>query len=169
VSDAAHPVDGGTAFPTPEVSPGFVLWRATLVWQRAVAAALAPLDLTHVQFVLLACAWWLDGDPRQADIAGQAGTDAVMTSEVLRRLERKGLVERRPDPSDARARRIRVTPEGVALARRAVAAVESVDAAVLGELDPGVIRVLGGIAGIGAPETTTGPDAEASGPVGNRA
>jgi hypothetical protein len=35
-------------------------------WQREITAALAPLGLTHVQFVLLAAAWWLNsrGDCR---------------------------------------------------------------------------------------------------------
>ncbi|BCW81807.1 hypothetical protein NicSoilC5_38260 [Arthrobacter sp. NicSoilC5] len=36
----------------PGESPGFLLSRATLRWQREGAAALAPTDLTHVQFVL---------------------------------------------------------------------------------------------------------------------
>ena len=38
----------------PEESPGFLLSHVTLRRQREVAAALAPLNLTHVQFVLLA-------------------------------------------------------------------------------------------------------------------
>jgi hypothetical protein len=41
----------------PNESPGFLLWHARLRWQRDIAQALAPLDLTHVQFVLLACTW----------------------------------------------------------------------------------------------------------------
>jgi hypothetical protein len=40
-------------------NPGFLLWRATLRWQREVAAALRPLGLTHPQFVVLASTWWL--------------------------------------------------------------------------------------------------------------
>jgi hypothetical protein len=40
----------------PDKSPGFLLWQVTLRWQRKVTIALAPLDLTHVQFVLLATA-----------------------------------------------------------------------------------------------------------------
>src|SRR5260370_30828241 len=32
-------------------SPGFLLWQVTLRWQRDIATALAPLDLTHVQFI----------------------------------------------------------------------------------------------------------------------
>jgi hypothetical protein len=39
----------------PNDSPGLLLWHATLRWQRGIARALQPLDLTHVQFVLLTC------------------------------------------------------------------------------------------------------------------
>lgn len=116
---------------TPETSPGFLLWHTTLRWQREVAAALAPLGLTHVQFVLLACTWWLNsqgGHPNQMTVAGQAGTDVKMTSQVLRLLEQKGLIEREVDPADTRAKRLRVTPAGVELAPRAIAAVEAADA-----------------------------------------
>jgi DNA-binding MarR family transcriptional regulator len=115
----------------PEESPGFLLWHVTLRWQREIAAALAPLDLTHVQFVLLAATWWLNlrgEDPNQLGVARQAGTDVKMTSEVLRKLEAKGLIVRAVDAADTRARRLRVTKRGGELAVRAVAAVEGVDA-----------------------------------------
>ncbi|MBB4986033.1 MULTISPECIES: MarR family winged helix-turn-helix transcriptional regulator [Streptomyces] len=115
----------------PGASPGFLLWHATLRWQRDIAAALAPLGLTHVQFVLLACAWWLNTQgehPNQLALARQAGTDVKMTSQVLRTLETKGLVAREVDPTDTRAKRLRVTDAGAALAPRAIAAVEEVDA-----------------------------------------
>ncbi|MGW5284223.1 MarR family winged helix-turn-helix transcriptional regulator [Streptomyces collinus] len=116
---------------SPGDSPGFLLWHATLRWQRDIAAALAPLDLTHVQFVLLACTWWLNTQgehPNQLALARQAGTDVKMTSQVLRNLEHKGLVEREVDPADARAKRLRVTDTGAELAPRAIAAVERADA-----------------------------------------
>jgi DNA-binding MarR family transcriptional regulator len=119
----------------PEQSPGFLLWHVTLRWQRAIAAALAPLDLTHVQFVLLATAWWLNArgdDPNQLSLARQAGTDVKMTSEVLRKLEGKGLVLRTVDPADTRARRLRVTERGADLAARSLAVVETVDAEFFG-------------------------------------
>ena len=73
--------------------PGFVLWHATLRWQRMVTAALKPIGLTHVQFVLLASAWFLEdrtGPPSQRELAEHAGTDAMMTSQVLRSLESGG-------------------------------------------------------------------------------
>jgi DNA-binding MarR family transcriptional regulator len=115
----------------PNDSPGFLLWHATLRWQRGIAQALAPLGLTHVQFVLLACTWWLNdqGDhPTQIALAAQAGTDVKMTSQVVRNLERKGLIEREVDTADTRARRLRVTDRGARLAPEAIAVVEEVDA-----------------------------------------
>jgi DNA-binding MarR family transcriptional regulator len=123
----------------PDRSPGFLLWHATLRWQRAVAASLAPLDLTHVQFVLLASTWWLNehGErPSQVALAAHAGTDVKMTSQAIRSLERKGLVEREIDPVDTRARRLRVTRRGGRLAPRAIAAVERVDAEFFAETEP---------------------------------
>ena len=115
----------------PAESPGFLLWHATLRWQREIARALTPLGLTHVQFVLLASAWWLNQqgeEPSQVALAAFAGTDVKMTSQVIRSLERKGLVERDVDVSDTRARRLRVSRQGARLAPRAIATVEKVDA-----------------------------------------
>jgi DNA-binding MarR family transcriptional regulator len=115
----------------PGASPGFLLWHLTLAWQRAVTAALAPIGLTHVQFVLLACTWWLTehgSPPNQLEVARQAGTDVRMASEVVRKLEAKGLLTREVDASDTRARRLRPTATGARLAREAIEAVEQVDA-----------------------------------------
>lgn len=124
--DQAHGVPIGG----PDYSPGFWLWHATLRWQREIAAVLAPLDLTHVQFVLLSCAWWINDHgqvPNQLALARQAGTDVKMTSEVVRKLEVKGLLVRETDPRDTRARRIRITPAGVTVALRAITEVERAD------------------------------------------
>ncbi len=121
----------------PSESPGFLLWHATLRWQRGISQALAPLDLTHVQFVLLACAWWLNQQgqhPSQIALASFAGTDVKMTSQVLRSLERKGLVEREVDRADTRALRLRVTRRGARLAPRAIAVVQQVDAEFFDEV-----------------------------------
>jgi len=115
----------------PERSPGFLLWHVTLRWQRAMVAALSPLELTHVQFVLLASTWWLNeqgADPNQLALARHAGTDVKMTSQVLAKLEAKELLRREVDPGDTRAKLLRVTPAGARLARRAIEVVERADA-----------------------------------------
>jgi DNA-binding MarR family transcriptional regulator len=121
----------------PNDSPGFLLWHATLRWQRGIAQALRPLDLTHVQFVLLACTWWLNEQgerPTQIALAAQAGTDIKMTSQVVRSLERKTLIEREVDAADTRARRLQVTKRGAELAPRAIAIVEQVDSAFFADI-----------------------------------
>ena len=127
-----------TRFSGPSESPGLLLWRTTMRWQRAMTAALAPLDLTHVQFVLLASAMWLgrNGEPpNQVQLAAQAGTEVKMTSDVVARLEAKGLIAREADPRDSRAKVIRVTPAGAAAAQRAIVAVETADAAFFEPVD----------------------------------
>jgi DNA-binding MarR family transcriptional regulator len=102
-----------------------------LSWQRRIRSALAPHELTHVQFVLLASLWWLEDHgpepPTQARLARQAGTDPMLTSQVLRKLEVRRLLERAPDPTDTRARRLRLTPAGRDLVARALADVERAD------------------------------------------
>jgi DNA-binding MarR family transcriptional regulator len=110
-------------------STGLLLWQVTNAWQAAQRAALRPFDLTHVQFVLLASLAWAGEDQplTQRQLADHARTDKMMTSQVLRTLEAKGLIERRSHPADARARSLTATPAGVHLASRANAAVEQVD------------------------------------------
>jgi DNA-binding MarR family transcriptional regulator len=136
----------------PEHSPGFLLWQVTLAWQRAMRTALAPHELTHVQFVLLTTTWWLgkgEMPPTQQRLAGQAGTDTMMTSQVVRKLADRGLLVREPDPADARARRLRITESGLALVAKALADVERADAeffAALGDTTPGFVTSLAKLA-----------------------
>ncbi|MFT3715923.1 MAG: MarR family transcriptional regulator [Gordonia sp. (in: high G+C Gram-positive bacteria)] len=125
-----------TEFRDADGSPGLALWRATNAWQRSIRAALAPHGLTHVQFVLLASLTWMDrSEPvTQRELATHAGTDVMMTSQVLRTLETKGLITRSPHPSDGRAIVLAPTPAGIALANRANTDVEAADQVYFGTL-----------------------------------
>jgi DNA-binding MarR family transcriptional regulator len=123
---------------TPVNSAGFLLWHATLRWQRLVTASLRPLGLTHVQFVLLAGCWWLtrEGEPpSQIELADHAGTDVKMTSQVVRKLEQRGLITRTQDTNDSRVKRLAVTKSGAALAVKAVAVVEAADAQYFADVE----------------------------------
>lgn len=126
----------GSEFTDAADSPGLMLWRVTNAWQAAQRAALQPFALTHVQFVLLASLTWLQSDASvtQRRLADHAHTDPMMTSQVLRALETKGLVCRSPHPVDARARALTVTPDGASLANAANTAVEDVDRTFFGPL-----------------------------------
>ena len=134
---AAHPRETLFAFESPDDSPGFLLWQVSHLWQRKIKAALDPLELTHVQFVLLASVAWLghaDDALTQVKLAAHARTDVMMTSKVLRTLESKGLIRRAPHPDDTRANVLATTVEGDALLSRAVRVVEVVDQEFFGGL-----------------------------------
>jgi DNA-binding MarR family transcriptional regulator len=121
----------------PGDTAGFLLWRTTLRWQRAIATALRPLGLTHVQFALLSSVRNLARDgvrPNQRQVADHAGTDVMMTSQVLRTLESRGLVTRVADATDARAKRLVVTGDGVRLADYAASVVQAADRAFFAEV-----------------------------------
>jgi DNA-binding MarR family transcriptional regulator len=143
----------------PSDSPGFLLWHVSLRWQRNLNAALAPLELTHVQFILLGCTWWLNEQgltPNQLAVASLAGTDPKMASEVLRKLESNGLIERRSDGQDGRAKRLEVTARGTELLSKAIPVVEHADATLFGENASGLIPVLRTLAGVESwPRVTT--------------
>jgi DNA-binding MarR family transcriptional regulator len=118
-------------------SSGFLLWQVTALWQRSVVAALRPHGLTQVQYALLASLLWLSRTEEQiaqARLARHAKLDVMMTSQVLRALEARGLLKRRPHPTDTRAKVLHLTAAGRATATRAVPAVETADAAFFSAL-----------------------------------
>lgn len=139
-----------TAYPSAGDSPGLLLWQVTNRWQSAVRSALQPFELTHVQFVLLASLTWLsrEGPVTQKRLADHAVTDPMMTSQVLRALEKRGLVGRDVDLADRRARAVRVTAQGAELANAAVVAVERCDRDFFGALGaalPPFVAALGAL------------------------
>ena len=80
--------------PSAEQSPGFLLWRVSNLWRKAIEAVLKPLGLTHPQFVILAVIDWLtDKGANQEEIERQAVLDTKTTSHLLRSLQVKGLIE----------------------------------------------------------------------------
>ncbi|CAH1226024.1 putative HTH-type transcriptional regulator [Paenibacillus allorhizoplanae] len=122
-----------------EESPGFMLWQVTNIWQKAIRKALDPFELTHPQFVLLFSCKWLNekndhSGITQVQLAQHAQMDVNVTSQVLRTLEKKGYIERRPHPTDSRANVISVTKSGDVIASQAVRAVEEEDRAFFSDL-----------------------------------
>jgi MarR family transcriptional regulator for hemolysin len=55
----------------------------------------------------------------QVSLANCIDTDQMTVSGIVSRLEKRGLIERYPDPNDSRAKLARLTPTGVELVTRA--------------------------------------------------
>jgi len=123
-------------FEGPEQSPGFLLWQVSTKWRREIEAALATLNLTHPQFVLLASLGWLTrhNTVTQIELARHCNTDVNMTSKVLRSLEQKGYIERHRREGDERSKLPKLTEKGAKLVKHAIPIVEKVDEDFFGKL-----------------------------------
>jgi DNA-binding MarR family transcriptional regulator len=109
--------------------------------QRRVVTALAEHDVTLPQFDVLATLRFSEGVTQQ-ELAERLLVTKGNVCGVLDRLERLGWVERRPDPKDARANRLFLTPAG----RKKVGAVlpkhDALVAGVMGTLPGPDVRTL---------------------------
>jgi len=118
-------------------SPGFLLWQVTTLWQRHIAAVLHPYALTQTQFALLASILWLSQrttEIRQVTLARHAKLDVMMTSQVLRTLERRGFLTRTVHPDDPRAKSLALTKKGTALTLTVIPLVEDADQVFFADL-----------------------------------
>ena len=110
---------------------GFLLWQAANSWQRAQRTALAPFDVTPVQLLLLAGLGELsarsDGPVTQAALARYCRCDVMMTSQVVRGLEHRGLIKREINTSDARAHAVVLTRKGEVCAAESTQVLAAVD------------------------------------------
>ena len=123
---------------------GYLLWQAVNRWQRVQKQALAPFDLTPVQFLLLSGARELGaaGDPpTQAVLARHCRTDPMMTSQVLRALEKERLVARHAHDGDGRAVAVEVTEAGQSVVTAAIEAVDRAEGRVFRRAGAQRIRV----------------------------
>lgn len=93
--------------------------RAARRVARRFDAALRPFGLTNGQFSLMV-ALNQPVPPQIGRLAPFLGMDPSTLTAAVKPLARRGLLNVEPDPDDRRSRRLRITPEGVALVRQAV-------------------------------------------------
>lgn len=94
---------------------GFLLWKIMRLWQRERQKGLDEFNTTVSQLELLAGIHYLSlelGEVTQIVLSQETGIDPMTTSTILRNLEKKGLVSRRPSKTDTRARSVFSTNEG---------------------------------------------------------
>lgn len=110
---------------------GYLIWRVVNLWQKTQRAVLAPFELTPVQFLLLSGLAELAAEAvaiKQSALAQHCRTDAMMTSQVIRALEKRGLVRRARHQQDGRAVAVVLTEDGGRAVAEAASAVQAADA-----------------------------------------
>jgi DNA-binding MarR family transcriptional regulator len=109
-------------------------WAARL-FAAALADALRPMGVAPAQFMTLLELWSQEG-LTQADLVARLDVEQATLAATLARMQRDGLIERRPHPVDRRARQLWLTPRARALKAPAIDAARTINAAALAALSP---------------------------------
>ncbi len=131
-AEALHPVKGMT---------GYALAKVCRAHRGNVGGMLAEFGLHVGQEMVLIELWQADG-LRGGELACRLGVEPPTVTKMLRRLENFGLVERRPDPADARSFQAHLTLEGRALEDPVSRCFERAEEKTLAGLDPSERREL---------------------------
>lgn len=118
-------------------SPGLLFIRAYNRWHGIIRKALAACDLTHPQFVFLACTGYLaqsEEHVTQSMVANLADMDLMTASQLAVLLEKKGLILRAVHPQDNRAKSLRLTDLGGLRLSNSLPMVEAIDKEFFGAL-----------------------------------
>ena len=117
---------------------GFLLAKATQRWNELLAERFAAAGFGDVRpsygSVLLPL--YEEDGLRMGELGRRARLSKQTMTEMIRRLERDGLIERRPDPSDARASLIFLTARSRSFEPVAAAVLAELDRLVRGRLEP---------------------------------
>lgn len=120
----------GSQFAGPRSSPGFRLWKLHQEWQRKLNMALSAVALTQPQFSILAVIAWLgrtSDEVTQADVCRFAELERMQVSQICRKLEQLGYVDRVTASADIRAISLRLTDAGKSKLRETLPIVEDTD------------------------------------------
>lgn len=103
-----HPID------QPDQQLGYLLTQVSFLKQRIINAGLKELDITYMQFIILAGILELadEGIVSQQTIVDKRRLDKAMVSVVLKGLISRELVIRQPHPTDKRAYTLTLSDEG---------------------------------------------------------
>ena len=116
-------------------SPIHLLHRAGQCAADIFTAEMAGLDLTPRQFAVLLTVSQNEG-LSQTDLVMLTGIDRSTLADIVRRMLKKGLLQRRRPRGDARAYAVKLTEEGARILAEAQPKVEAVDERILSALSP---------------------------------
>jgi len=93
---------------------GFQVLQVHKAHRQLAEAALNKLGVHTGQEMILLQLWIEEGIP-QSQLAASREVEPPTATKMLQRMERAGLIERRPDPTDARISRVYLSERGRAL------------------------------------------------------
>jgi DNA-binding MarR family transcriptional regulator len=117
-------------FAEPEENAGFMIWQVSMLWQRKLKNGLDKFGITHAQFLLLASLNHLSQIKNivsQQDLARHVQIDKMMTSKILRTLQKKGLLTRKKNKMDTRSKNLILSEQGIELLENAAKVVDRID------------------------------------------
>ena len=127
--------------PTKHIDFGFRVARISRRLRQAVDAELRAYGLTDATWRPLAYVGKLGGGVRQKELAMALSIEGPTLVRLLDNLERRGLIERREDETDRRARGIYLTPAGRDLAVRVAKVGAEVQARALAKVPPADLEI----------------------------
>ncbi len=95
-------------------SPLHMLHRAVQAVTEIYQAEMSEHDLTARQYAVLVALVHADG-MSQSELVDATGIDRSTMADIVRRMLKKGIIQRKRDKDDARAYEVRVTDEGIRL------------------------------------------------------
>ena len=127
--------------PIKHIDFGFRVARIARRLRQAVDAELRTFGLTEATWRPLAYVGRLGGGVRQKELATALSIEGPTLVRLLDNLERRGLIERREDETDRRARGIYLTRAGRELAVRVAKVGTEVQARALAKASPADLEI----------------------------
>lgn len=122
---------------------GYLIWQIMKIWQRGKHKLLDEFGLTSSQLEVLSAVYHLSKsgeEVTQIAISNLTNVDPMTTSTILRNLDRKNLITRKPSKIDTRARVVEATAEGTELFLKAVSKVEAKTSAMLEDMNGDALK-----------------------------
>jgi DNA-binding MarR family transcriptional regulator len=99
-------------------STGFQANHMARLFTQALAQALKPVEIAPAQFIVLTELW--EGESlTQSDLVRRLDVEQATMGNTLKRMERDGLIVRKPHPEDSRSQLIELTRRAAKLERTA--------------------------------------------------
>jgi len=114
-------------------SAGFLTNHMARLFAHGLARRIEPLGLAPAQFMILLELWEKDGRT-QKELVQLLDVEQATIANTLARMERDGLVKRKPNEADGRSQLIYMTARAKSLKEPAITAAHAQNTLALGEL-----------------------------------